>query len=515
MTKGISVTSRANRRQFLQKSLTASAGLLATGTVGSLARAATVAAAAKPAANPFGTSNKKLIPTADSIIFIWLPGGIAQADTWDPKKHTPFEAGMKGSELLGTCPSIPTSVDGLRFGEGLENIASVMHHGTLLRSLSSETKFGAVHLKAQYFMLTGHLFPVGLKAPSIGAAVGRTLGPRAENVPPYIYIGRDIDTSDPEKQFLSEAISAGFYGVEHAPFMIPDPTAGLSTLSAVAEIGTERLDRQLQYLKTLEGLSTPALRKAPQAESYMKMINSARAIMDSPVKRAFDYAKEEKPEVVAAYTPTLTAGDLLDKSYFFGKRFGHGLLLARRMVEAGARFVQVEYQYGPFRGFDMHEDGQPRMVEMKKQIDAPIAQLIRDLDERGMLERTLVVVATEFGRTIANQPKAGVEPIGFAESQSGEKLLIEDKKMYGFHGHFSSANCMLFFGGGFKSGLVYGRTADRHPMVAVENPVALTDVHATIYKALGIPADTHYVTEGRPFYVTKDGKGRAIDALLA
>jgi arylsulfatase A-like enzyme len=203
-----------------------------------------------------------------------------------------------------------------------------------------------------------------------------------------------------------------------------------------------------------------------------------------------------------------------DKSYYFGTRFGQGLLLARRLVERGARFVQVEYQYGPFRGFDMHEDGQSRMVEMKKQIDGPIAQLIRDLADRGLLERTLVVVATEFGRTIANQPKAGVEPIGFAEGQSGDKLVIEDKKMYGFHGHFSSANSMLFFGGGFKPGLVYGRTADRHPMLPIENPVSLTDVHATIYKALGIPAGHHYVTEGRPLYVTKDGKGRAIDALV-
>jgi arylsulfatase A-like enzyme len=185
------------------------------------------------------------------------------------------------------------------------------------------------------------------------------------------------------------------------------------------------------------------------------------------------------------------------------------------LVEAGARFVQVEYQYGPFKGFDMHEDGHSRMVEMKKQIDGPIARLVRDLAERGLLERTLVIVATEFGRTIANQPKAGVEPIGFAEAQSGENLVIDDKKMYGFHGHFSSANSLVFFGGGFKGGFVYGRTADRHPMVPVENAVSLTDVHATIYKALGIAPDTAYVTEGRPFYVTKDGKGQPIDALLA
>jgi arylsulfatase A-like enzyme len=184
-------------------------------------------------------------------------------------------------------------------------------------------------------------------------------------------------------------------------------------------------------------------------------------------------------------------------------------------VEAGARFVQVEYQYQAFKGFDTHESGAERLVEMKKQIDSPLAQLIRDLYERRMLDKTLVVVATEFGRTIANQPKAGVEPDGFAEMQSGEELVIEDKKMYGFHGHFSSANALLFFGGGFKPGLVYGRTAERHPLVPVENPVTLEDTHATIYRALGIAPDKSYVTEGRPFYVTKDGKGKPIEALLA
>jgi arylsulfatase A-like enzyme len=155
------------------------------------------------------------------------------------------------------------------------------------------------------------------------------------------------------------------------------------------------------------------------------------------------------------------------------------------------------------------------MVEMKKQIDGPITQLIRDLKDRGLLERTLVVITTEFGRTIASQPAAGQEPDGFAERHTGNELVLESEKMYGFHGHFSSGNCMLFFGGGFKGGFVYGKTADRHPMLPIENPVPLTDVHATIYKALGIPADHNFVTEGRPFYVTKDGKGKAIDALLA
>ncbi len=451
---------------------------------------------------------------AESVIFIWLPGGVCQQDTWDVKEHTPFERGMRGSQLLSTCPSIPTSVDGLRFGAGLEQLASVMHRGTVLRSLASDVKFGAVHLKAQYAMMTGFLFPAGVRVPSLGAAIARTLGPIDARVPPYIYIGRDIDTSDTEKQFISEYIGPGFYGVKHAPFMIPDPERGLATLEAAADMSIERIDRRLSLLKAATSLTPSSLNTSQKFDEYLNSMQAARAMMDSPVKRAFNFRKEEKPETLAAYQSHIAPEQLLDKKYYFGNRFGNGLLLARRLVEVGARFVQVEYQYGPFRGFDTHENGATRIAEMKKQIDAPIAQLIRDLAERNMLDKTLVVVASEFGRTIANQPKAGIEPIGFAESQSGEELVIEDEKMYGHHGHFSSAHSMLFFGGGFKPGLVYGRTADRHPMLAVENPVTLTDMHATIYKALGIPPDTYYVTEGRPVHVTKDGRGKPVDALL-
>src|SRR5215475_3658644 len=488
------------RRQFIQTGSLAAAGLSAS-------RFAFGEEPAKAVA--------KLVAKADAMIHIWLPGGIAQTDTWDPKKYTPFEKGMKGSELLGTCESIPTSADGISLGKGLDNIAQVMNKGMILRSLTNETKFGAIHLKAQYYMQTGYLFPTGVKTPSMGAAIARTLGRRNPQVPPYIYIGRDIDTSDEEKLFISEYIGPGFYGVKYAPFMIPDPAKGLSTLNAVAGMKIERLDRRQEYLRALTGLTEAELQSANKVKDYMKVMEDARAMMDSPVKKAFDYAKEEKPEVVKAYESEENPNDLLDKSYYYGNRFGHGLLLARRLIETGARYIQVEYQYGPFKGFDMHESGHKRMIEMKRQIDRPIAQLIEDLDERGLLERTLVMISTEFGRTIASAPSAGQEPDGFAEKHTGEKLTIETEKMYGFHGHFSSGNALVFFGGGFKKGFVYGKTGDRHPMLPIENPVRLEDVHATVYKALGIPADTSYVTESRPFYVTKDGKGVPIDALLA
>jgi hypothetical protein len=497
-------TNRINRRAFLEAGAAAAAGA-------ALSRLAI----ADPSVAPHVPVIEPVLPRADSMIFIWLPGGMAQTDMWDPKKFTPYRQGMRGNEFLGTCESIPTSADGIRLGAGLEHMASVMHKGTIVRTLSSDVKFGAIHLKAQYYAMTGFLFPNSVKAPSIGAIVGRTRGRRDPNVPAYIYIGRDIDTSDAEKLFISEYIGPGFYGVNHAPFMIPDPSKGMQTLNAYGNMDIPRLDRRQAYLKKLCGLEGQALEGSGKVSDYMKVMEAARAMMDSPVKKAFDYRTEEKPQILAAYQPQIEQKDLLETDYFYGNRFGESLLLARRLVERGARFVQVEYQYGPFKGFDMHYSEQRRMQEMKKQVDRPIARLIKDLDERGLLDRTLVVIASEFGRTIASEPSAGKEPDGFAERNTGANLVIDNEKMYGFHGHFSSTCCQLFFGGGFKGGHVHGKTAPEHPMAAIEDPITLTDLRATIYKAMGIAANQYYLTEGRPFYVTDNGKGQAADTLLA
>src|SRR3954465_198696 len=212
-----------NRRDFLKSTLAAAAG-----------------AALAPYA--FGADGGAALQgTADSMILIWLPGGVSQTDTWDPKKHTPYEKGMKGNQLLGTCPLIDTAADGIKFGAGLETLASVMDQGTVLRSLTNETKFGAVHLKAQYYMKTGYLFPAGVKAPSIGSVVARSLGRKSPSVPAYIDIGRDINAADQEFFFINEYSGPGFYGAKYAPFMIPEPAQGMSTLNAVADMKLDRL----------------------------------------------------------------------------------------------------------------------------------------------------------------------------------------------------------------------------------------------------------------------------------
>lgn len=438
--------------------------------------------------------------TADAIICIWLPGGVDQIDTWDPKKHTPFEKGMKGSELLSTVPKIPTSADGIFLGQGLEHIAKVMDKGTILRTLTSDTKFGAIHLKAQHYVKTGYEFPAFVQVPSFGSMVARTLGPKNPNVPAYIDIGRDVTTADEEMVFISQYMGPGFLGVKYAPFMIPNPTEGISTLNAVSDMNPERLDRRQDYLRAISGQAPEAVLESNKTQDYMSVMERARNMMDSPVKRAFKL--EEEPESVR-------------KTYDVGHRFGLSCLLARRLVEEGARYIEVEYQYAPFAGFDTHENGATRMQAMKQQIDRPIGTLIKELDERGLLERTLVVVMSEFGRTIADQPQAGTEEFGFDESQTGDSLVVDDMRLYGHHGHFSSCQSILFFGGGFKQGYVHGKTADRHPMEPIENPVKLIDTYATLYSALGISPDTYYTVEDRPFFVTKDGKGKVVNDLLA
>jgi arylsulfatase A-like enzyme len=150
------------------------------------------------------------------------------------------------------------------------------------------------------------------------------------------------------------------------------------------------------------------------------------------------------------------------------------------------------------------------MVNMKKMIDGPVSQLIKDLDKSGRLDRTLVILASEFSRDmmVEGRPDAKVQ------EQVDQPDILPDMKFYGMHRHFTDGCSMLMFGGGIKKGFVYGKTADERPCKTIENPVKIDQVHQTIYHALGIPEDTQYEIEKRPFYTTPDGKGKAIKELL-
>jgi hypothetical protein len=233
-----------------------------------------------------------------------------------------------------------------------------------------------------------------------------------------------------------------------------------------------------------------------QQESMIRAMENAHRLLSSPQRAAFDLSLEPR--------------DVYDR-YNTG-RFGLGCLLARRLVEAGSRFIEVTTEYVPFEGWDTHEEGHERAVRMKQSIDRPIAQLIVDLEQRGLLDRTLVIVASEFSRDMLIE---GV-PGSTARDQSRAKsdVLVEPKH-YGLHRHFTGGSSVLLFGGGVKRGYLHGATADERPCLATHDPVSVTDLHATIYTIMGISPRTAFTIEKRPFYVTEDGKGLVVERLFA
>jgi len=224
-------------------------------------------------------------------------------------------------------------------------------------------------------------------------------------------------------------------------------------------------------------------------------VDAAHRLLSSGSAKAFDLSLEPRPSY---------------QIYNTG-RFGLGCLLARRLAEAGARFVEVTSEYIPFKNWDTHENGHQRLIDMKRQIDAPIAQLVLDLEERGLLKRTLVVVASEFGRDMMLEGAPGKQ----VKNQVIVPDTIVQPKHYGMHRHFTDAGSVLLFGGGVRRGFLYGKTAEERPCKTIENPIKIEDLHATIYRAMGIPADLAYEVERRPVHVTLDGKGKAVTQLFA
>jgi len=149
---------------------------------------------------------------------------------------------------------------------------------------------------------------------------------------------------------------------------------------------------------------------------------------------------------------------------------------------------------------------------MKKEIDRPIAQLILDLEARGLLDRTLVIIASEFSRDMMIE---GVPGSNALDQSRAKTDVLQEMKHYGLHRHFTGGTSVVMFGGGMKRGFVYGKTADERPLVAIENPVTIMDLHATIFAAMGIDPKTKFDVERRPFYATEDGKGVPVQALFA
>jgi len=433
---------------------------------------------------------------ADSCILIWLAGGMAAPDTFDPKRYLPFELELDVDKILSTFPAIDTVVDDIKLTEGMEHLARVMDRGTLIRSAVQPDLGSILHSRHQYHWHTGYVPPITVAAPHIGAWMAKVLGPNSEVVPPFINIGQRLEGVG-EKEELKAFTTAGFFGSQFGPMNLPYPADALKSVQPSKGMEPGRFaNRYRHYRKLIDQNPNRAWVSDYRQESMLRSMDAAHRLLQSDERHAFDLTRE--PQAVREIYDT--------------GRFGQGCLLARRLVESGARFIEVTTEYIPFKHFDTHENGHTTMKRMKSEIDRPIAQLILDLEERGLLDRTLVVVASEFSRDMMIE---GV-PGSSARDQSRAKTdKLKEMKQYGLHRHFTGGTSVAMFGGGVKKGYRYGRTADERPLVAVENPVSIADLHATIYTAMGISPMTAYDIEKRPFFITKDGLGKPVADIFA
>jgi len=465
------------RRDFLKKLAAAGAAAWATGEPQRV----------------WATSADALHPPAkaDACILLWMAGGMAAPDTFDPKRYHPFEKGLEVAKMLSTFPAIDTAVDQLKICAGLENIAQVMDRATLIRSAVQPDLGSILHSRHQYHWHTGYVPPQTVACPHIGSWMAKVLGPRNQVMPAFINIGQRLEGVG-ESEELKAFTTAGFFGSEFGPMNLPFPEEAAQSVRPPQGMDANRFANRDRLFRRLVDANPNRERMSDyQQQSLLRSMDHAHRLLSSQEREAFDITLEPK-EVQAKYDTG---------------RFGRGCLLARRLVEAGARFVEVTTEYVPFLHWDTHKDGHETVASLHRQIDLPIATLIRDLEERGLLERTLVIVASEFSRDAMIEGKPGSN----ANDQATFKVdKIEEMKHYGLHRHFTAGTSVVLFGGGMKRGHLHGQTADERPLVAIKDPVTVMDLHATIMTAMGISPKTEFTIEGRPFYVTEDGKGQAV-----
>lgn len=434
-------------------------------------------------------------PTADTCILLWMAGGMAAPESFDPKRYKPFEIGLPVEEIISTFPAIDTNVDHIKISQGLEEIAQVMDRATLIRSAVQPDLGHILHSRHQYHWHTGYVPPITVAAPHIGAWMARLLGARDDVMPAFVNIGQRLEGVG-ESEELKAFTQPGFLGSAYGPFNIPFPEQAARSVATPEGMDAKRFAKRYEQYQRLVEAGGDAYINEYHEDSMRQAVDNAHRLLGSEKRKAFDLSLEPKENY---------------DRYNTGQ-FGRGCLLARRLAEAGSRFIEVTTEYIPFKHWDTHENGHTTVKRLKEEIDRPIATLVRDLEERGMLDRTLVIVASEFSRDMMIEGVPGSN----AKDQSRAKTdKLKEMKHYGLHRHFTGGTNVLMFGGGTKKGYVYGKTADERPNIAIENPVSVEDLHATIYTAMGISPKTAFDIERRPFYVTKDGKGKAVTDVFA
>lgn len=391
---------------------------------------------ARPFAAGQGTPTVKQVPTARNVILLYMTGGMSHLDTWDVKPDN--------KDVMGPTKAINTSVNGVQVGEYLPRMAQQMHHALVINSLATNT---GAHEQANYLMHTSFSLRGTIKHPGLGAWLSLFQGSGNPALPPYVYIGND-----------SRHPGAGFFQKKHGPLMVNNPEAGLQNVHPPKGVTDDRFGLRRDLAAAMD-LEFRAKYQTRGVGAYGEMYDNAVRLMRSEDLEAFDLTKETE-KTRAAYGR---------------ETFGQGCLLARRLVEHGTRFVEVS-----FGSWDTHVANFINTPRLCDTLDQAMSTLIKDLDGRGLLDDTLVVLTSEFGRT----PKIN-------QNQGRD--------------HFPVFSVVLA-GGGIKGGEKYGST-DKDGAQVAENKVTPQDLNATIGYALGLPLDqVIYSPSKRPFTVADKGQ---------
>jgi uncharacterized protein (DUF1501 family) len=370
-----------------------------------------------------------------ACILLWMQGGPSPFETFSPKP---------GHENGGETKAIDTSVPGIQISENFPHVAKVMNHAAIIRSMTS--KEGS-HPRATHLLHTGYLPNASVQYPAFGSIISQQLPHVELELPAFVRIGPGT----------RDGAGGGFLGVQYDPFTMP--AAGRPPTNAAPTTEVPRYARRLDLLARLE-TDHAAGGAAHEVAEHQKLYKQASKMILSSQMKAFDL-DEESAEAREAYGSS---------------QFGLSCLLARRLVETGVPSIEIT-----MNGWDTHQDVIPRVKELAGQVDQPLAHLLTDLDQRGLLETTLVVWMGEFGRTPRINPRAGRD-------------------------HYPKAFNVLLAGGGVRGGQVIGST-DAGGAEVTDRPVTVVDLFQTFAKSLGIdPKVENIAPNGRPIKIVDGGE---------
>ncbi|MFO0952294.1 MAG: DUF1501 domain-containing protein [Isosphaeraceae bacterium] len=383
-----------------------------------------------------------------SCILVWLQGGISHIDSFDPKPEAP-------AEVRGEFGAIATNVPGISICDPLPVLAQHQDKYSILRSLNPKN---GSHGVADAYMMSGHPFNPALTFPSYGAVVSREKGDR-NSMPPYVQVGTSID------QRFGGGV-AGFLGDQFNPFVLPgdasSPGFSVRDVTMPGGVDRDRFNRRMRVLDAVDTWQSKLESSVAPIEATETFYQKAYNLITAPqAKKAFDIGAED-PRI---------------RDRYGRNSLGQGCLLARRLVEAGVRFVTVTDG-----GWDTHQNNFTSLkTRLLPRLDSAVAGLLQDLSDRGMLQNTLVAVLSDFGRTPKINPSAGRD-------------------------HWSTASVALLSGGGVQPGRAVGST-NALAEQPTELPYYTEDLSATIYHCLGIPLETtHQTPDGRPIKVNYEGR---------